>query len=379
MSKLKETIDKALKKTYWVESVGEFKTVSEYPQEFEQKFGNISLNTIVLDEYMVDSYRIDELHDFFKKWNFDVAQQFKLNDYKSGFYFNETLKMLMRCNFGLPENKIGKDNEDEAEAIGTSGTISINFCPLIKNKNQIERFFEELLDLNILFIPDSEKNFYMIAQNQYGLYKQKTNFNNIEIKDDRYDLYYGESFPHKKILEFFKEESNNLMVFYGPPGCGKTNYIKNLIMNCEEDVIYVPPSMVNIISEPSFVSFMLQNQRNILIVEDAEQILCGDRSSATTNILNLTDGFLKDALKIKILATMNADIKNIDNALLRKGRLHLSHHFDKLSPKDANRLAEYCGINHTFSEEIALCDIFNCEEFDSPLKKQERAIGFGNF
>ena len=76
---------------------------------------------------------------------------------------------------------------------------------------------------------------------------------------------------------------------------------------------------------------------------------------------------------------MNADIKAIDKALLRKGRLHLSHHFDKLSLEDANRLAEYCGINHTFREDIALCDIFNIEEFESPLKKQERALGFGNF
>jgi SpoVK/Ycf46/Vps4 family AAA+-type ATPase len=180
-------------------------------------------------------------------------------------------------------------------------------------------------------------------------------------------------------MKFFEDKSNNLMVFYGPPGCGKTNFIKNMITKCENDVIYVPPSMVSIISEPSFVSFMLQNQGCTLIVEDAEQILCGDRNSATTNLLNLTDGFLKDSLKIKVVATMNADIKAIDSALLRKGRLHISHHFGKLSVKDANRLGEHCGISHIFDDEIALCDVFNVEEFDSPLKQQERAIGFGNF
>ena len=377
--KLNETIERALEKTYWVNSVGEFKNPSDYPQEFEQKFGNTSLNTIVFEDYLVDSQRISDLHDFLKKWDFDVTQQYKINDYKGGYYFNDSLYMMIRCSFGLPETKVEKDDDEPIMSDDADRMVTISFCPLIKNKEIIEKFLKNLVDLDIMFVPDSEKNFYMIAQNAHGLYKQRTTFKNIEIKDDRYDIYYGDSFPHKKILEFFNDDSDNLMIFYGPPGCGKTNFIKNLITSCENDVIYVPPSMVNIISEPSFVSFMLQNQGNTLIVEDAEQILCGDRSSATTNILNLTDGFLKDALKIKVLATMNADITAIDNALLRRGRLHLSHHFGKLSVGDANRLAKHCGIDHTFDEEIALCDLFNYEDFDSPLKKQERAIGFGNF
>lgn len=382
MSKLKETIKKALEKTYWVNSVGSFKNSSDYPQEFEQKFGNISLNTIVLDDYLVDARRLNDIQDFFRNWDFDVTQQYKINDFKAGYYFNDSLYLMVRCNFGLPENKVDKDdNDDDGDVfVGLeSGVVSISFCPLIKNRDSIHKFLDELVEMNVLFIPDSEKNFYMIAQNAQGLYKQKTAFNNIEIKDGEYSLYYGDDFPYDKIIKFSDEKSNNLMVFYGPPGCGKTNFIKNMITKFENDVIYVPPSMVNIIAEPSFVSFMLQNQGCTLIVEDAEQILCNERSSATTNLLNLTDGFLKDALKIKVIATMNADIKSIDTALLRKGRLHLSHNFGKLSAKFANRLAKHCGINHTFEEETALCDIFNVEEFDSPLKKQERAIGFGNF
>lgn len=380
MSKLKETIKKALERTYWVNSVGEFKNPSDYPQEFEQKFGNISLNTIILDDYLVDARRLNDIHDLFRKWKFDVTHQYKINDFKAGYYFNEFLYLMVRCNFGLPENKIDKEDDEDVEFVGLeSGVVSISFCPLLKNKNAIEQLLGELIDMNILFVPDSEKNFYMIAQNAQGLYKQKTTFNNIEIKDGEYPLYYGDEFPYEKIMKFFDDKSNNLMVFYGPPGCGKTNFIKNMITKCENDVIYVPPSMVSIISEPSFVSFMLQNQGCTLIVEDAEQILCGDRNSATTNLLNLTDGFLKDSLKIKVVATMNADIKAIDSALLRKGRLHISHHFGKLSAKDANRLGEHCGISHIFDDEIALCDVFNVEEFDSPLKQQERAIGFGNF
>jgi hypothetical protein len=378
MSKLKTIIYKSLENVFWVSQQGKFIGSSEYPQEFEQKYGNISHVSLAIDDYIFDKHQIEKIHDFLRKWGFDVTQQFKINEYNTGYYFCDDLTLMIRATFGMPEDKVEKDDNDLEELL-PSGSITISFSPMIKNRGRIEEFLKDFVDGEFLFIPTSEKNFYMIAQTQHGLTKQKTSFKNIPIKDDRYDLYYGEAFPHEKILKFFEEESNNLMVFYGHPGCGKTNYIKNLITHCDEDVIYVPPSMVNIIAEPSFVSFMLQNQGNVLIVEDAEQILCGDRSTATTNILNLTDGFLKDSLKLKIIATMNADIRAIDDALLRKGRLHLSHHFDKLSIKEANRLAEHCGIEHTFTEEIPLCDIFNLEEFESPLKKQERALGFGNF
>lgn len=379
MEKLKEIIKKSLVKTYWVETSKKFENSSEYPQEFEQRFGNTSVNTIVLDEYLINSDKIDVLHNFLRGNGFDTTQQYKINDYSLGFYYNENRMIMLRCAFGNPDKKIEDDTEDENN-IGVFDThatsIAISFCPLRKNKESVQSFLYGLIDLDILFIPNLEKNLYMIAQDAKGLFKQKTSFNNIEIKDEKYELYYGDGFPHDKILDFFDSESDNLMLFYGIPGSGKTNYIKNLILKADQDIIYVPPSMVNIIAEPSFVTFMLQNQGSVLIIEDAEQILCNERSSATTNILNLTDGFLKDALKLKIIATMNADISGIDTALTRKGRLHLSHHFDKLSIENANRLAQYCDIEHTFDEETALCDIFNCAKFSSPLKREKRSIGF---
>jgi SpoVK/Ycf46/Vps4 family AAA+-type ATPase len=256
---------------------------------------------------------------------------------------------------------------------------SMVFAPLIKNKSKIIKFMRELLDSGILTMTENDKKFFMIAQGSHGLYKQQTSFKNIPIKDDRYDLYYGKDFPHKKIMDFFKEESDNLMILHGIPGSGKSNYIKNLITQSKEDVIYVPPSMIGVISDPSFVSFMLENKNNILIIEDAEQILSNERNSATNNLLGLTDGFLKDSLKLKIITTLNADISTIDKALLRKGRLHLSHNFEKLSADEANELAKFCDIDHEFDEDIALCDIFNFDKFNSPLKDNERSMGFGNF
>jgi hypothetical protein len=381
MSKLKEIVNKSLEKTYWINSIGQFKNISEYPQEFEQKFGNISLNTISLDDYLIDIQQINETHEFLKKWGFDVVKQYKINDFKSAYYFNESLYMMVRCNFGLRQNKISKSDDEDLITSYDNNVFSVYFCPLLKNKKLIEQFLEEFADLNVLFVPDSEKNFYMIAQGPQGLYKQKTTFNNIEIKDNRYDLYYGESFPYEKIVNFVKEEHpESLMLLHGVPGSGKSNLIKNLITECVDDVIYIPPSMVSVISQPTFVSFMLENRGCILLIEDAEEILSIDRNSGTQNILGMTDGFLRDCMKMRIICTFNCDLKKIDPALMRKGRLYYEYHFGKLSIKDGQRLSDHCELDVKIQEEMTLAEIFNHHK-ENTLKNsfEERTIGFGNF
>jgi hypothetical protein len=380
MIKIKETIKKSLEKTYWVNSIGEFKRPSEYPQEFEQKFGNISLNTICFDDYLIDNRKISDFHEFLKNWKFDVTQQYKINEYKSGYYYNDDLCMMIRCGFGLPEDKVEKE-EDEMISSESNAYISFSFCPLLKNKQKITKFLNDFAECDYVFMPTSEKNFYMISQNNNGLYKQKTTFNNIEIKDDRYDIYYGDKFPYDKFKKFMKDENTeSLLLLHGDPGSGKSNLLKNLITLADEDVIYIPPSMVSVISSPGFISFMIENKKNFLIIEDAEEILSVDRNSGTNNLLGICDGFLKDALKMKIICTFNCDLKKIDQALLRKGRLYFEYKFGPLSIEEGQRLSDFCNLDIKIDKEMTLAEIFNYHKDVSVENSfEERSIGFGNF
>lgn len=383
MNKLKQTIEKALEKTYWVNSEGHFKHVSDYPQEFEQKFGNISTNTIFFDNYLIDNQRIDDLHKFLNEHNFNVTQQYRINEYKSGYYFNDELKMMMKCNFGSLDEKVEKEIDDEDTPISAYETsvVSFQFCPLIQNKNKILKFLYDLIDLNIIFLPQTDKNFYIIAQNANGLYKQKTSFNNIEIKDGRYDIYYGDKFKFDKFKRFMKDSNTeSLLLLHGDPGAGKSNLLKNLILEAEEDVIYVPPSMVSVISSPGFIPFMIQNSKNFLIIEDAEEILSTERNSGTNNLLGICDGFLKDALKLKIICTFNCDLKKVDPALLRKGRLYFEHKFTALTIEEGQRLVDFCNLDIKVDKEMTLSEIFNYDkEISVENSFEERSIGFGNF
>ena len=47
----------------------------------------------------------------------------------------------------------------------------------------------------------------------------------------------------------------------------------------------------------------------------------GSSRNAVTNLLNLSDGIIGDALRIQIITTFNTDFKNIDPANFKKRQI----------------------------------------------------------
>lgn len=271
-------------------------------------------------------------------------------------------------------------NFDKCKFIANTShkALEISFHHLECNMQRVQEVLSFILD-KIITKTKKEDNFYLIAQSSDGLYNQRATFKNIPIKDNRYDLYYKESFPTTKIFNFFDSDEENLMLFYGPPGCGKTNVIRNLIKKSKRPVIFIPPSMVSVLSDPSFISHMLDCRGYALVIEDCEQILSSERNAATANLLNISDGILGNCLDLKILCSFNASIKDVDKALLRKGRLYHSHEFEPLTTDESNKLANFVGIDHVFTEESSLAEIFNHKKTTSTLLTNNNPIGFGNF
>ena len=145
--------------------------------------------------------------------------------------------------------------------------------------------------------------------------------------------------------------------------------------------------MVHHITEPEFIPFLMDNSDAILILEDAEAALQKrdvlGRTGAVSNILNLTDGLLSDCLNISIVATFNTETKNIDDALLRKGRLLKAYKFEKLAVEKSKVLIEKVGHNpDLITKAMTLADIYN---YGDEVKGNEKAftipkkrMGFGN-
>ena len=197
-------------------------------------------------------------------------------------------------------------------------------------------------------------------------------------------LNYGSEFEafHEKIMDSLKTKTSGLYLFSGPPGTGKSSYIKYLT-TCDigRKIVYIPGGMIEQLVSPEMVPLLVENKNIILVIEDAEKALISREVSANTDmvqtVLNLTSGFLGDAANVSIIATFNTSKDNIDPALLRKGRLKLSYEFDKLSLDDTIKLAESLGLNTSgVNEGMTLADIYHMEEQPGYEKPEEKRVGF---
>jgi ATP-dependent 26S proteasome regulatory subunit len=95
-----------------------------------------------------------------------------------------------------------------------------------------------------------------------------------------------------------------------------------------------------------------------------------------SNLLNLGDGLLGDALQLKLICTFNCDLSKIDTAIMRKGRLAYRYEFDKLDVDKTNSLFIKHGIEYYSNEKMTLTDIFNLNHDNNTQKKVDKVIGF---
>lgn len=187
--------------------------------------------------------------------------------------------------------------------------------------------------------------------------------------------------------------NGRLAVFYGPPGSGKTHLIKALISELTKaKVIVFPSSLVSSLDGPALISlFFSEQEKNsgskrkpiVLVIEDADDSLTkrtANNMSSISAILNTADGILGTCLDIRIVATTNAKEFEIDEALLRTGRLLSCIHVDILPPEQCSLVyKKITGKEKTFNKPTVLSDIYaeaNKSIFINKFSKPEKKMGF---
>ena len=188
---------------------------------------------------------------------------------------------------------------------------------------------------------------------------------------------YNDDIPDDRIFKWINSDESGLMVLHGEPGTGKTSYIRNLIYRTKNRFMFFDKSIFHHMTDSSLIEMLLRHRNSIIVLEDCEDLLT-DRTgfgSCMTTILNLTDGILGDSLRFKFICTFNADIVDIDPAILRKGRMRLKYEFKKLKADKAVALGKKLGVDVP-AEDMPLCDVYNYAD-DNGGKKQEKAkVGF---
>ena len=135
-------------------------------------------------------------------------------------------------------------------------------------------------------------------------------------------------------------------------------------------MIYMSGDLVDKLSDPSFITFIRQQKNSIFIVEDCEELLSSRNGSNRMNA-----GLLSDELCIKFICTFNAPLKDIDEALLRKGRLAARYEFKDLTTDKVNQLIKEEGLDiPQQTQPMTLAEIYNYEGMDFSLGRKR--VGF---
>jgi hypothetical protein len=144
-----------------------------------------------------------------------------------------------------------------------------------------------------------------------------------------------------------------LILFHGPPGCGKTFAIRALFRSwcewCAPELLIDPESAFG---ETRYLIQLLRSTAHqepgaterlwrVLVAEDADKYLGADaRASdnpALDRLLNVSDGLIGQGSRLLYLLTTNSDLAVLHAALVRPGRNLGVVEFRKFSPDEGHR------------------------------------------
>lgn len=191
------------------------------------------------------------------------------------------------------------------------------------------------------------------------------------LGEKRFSLHYPEGTGawHKGFVGKLATQKHGLSILEGRPGTGKTSYLRHLMGSLKDThrFYFIAPSNMGILSEPDFIGFWAEERMThadhkfAVILEDADAALmsrAADNRAAVSAILNLSDGMLADFLRLQIICTINCGADDIDQALLRPGRLLCHRVFERLDPHQAALLAASIGKNLPHARDYSLAEVF---------------------
>jgi len=338
---------------------------NEFWEVLKKTYGVVENNMIVHTRI-----ELDEKQKTHKTFKYFIKLIINQNDYFYISFYDE-----IRGYDDSDYREFATDNDKKNKISG----IEIYYNQDTISFEKMEEITSDLIKYS--YTPSNKNQFFTIQSGPMGFQLKSSH-----VKDLDFDLEmnYGTKFVSisKNILDKLKNTKHGLFIFHGPPGTGKTSYLRKIIseLSDEKTIIYIPTYMMGKIADPELITFISQYKDTILILEDGENILANtidNRSQAVSNILNMTDGLLNDSMEIQIIATFNTKKKLIDSALIRAGRLQVDYKFNKLSKENSQKLIDKLNLEKIATKPMSLAEIYEGHNqiIEDDLNN-EKSVGF---
>jgi hypothetical protein len=231
-----------------------------------------------------------------------------------------------------------------------------------------------------------ESNFDVVTSYIEWIYGADGNSVNVPLNRDRlpteemYPFLKGESLGD--YYDRYMESSANILLLIGPPGTGKTTFIRGLLAhrNCSAIVTYD----AGILEKDAFFAKFIEDDAEVMVLEDSDAFL-KSRSDGNTmmhRFLNVGDGLVTTKGKKMIFSTNLPSIRDIDSALVRPGRCFDIVTFDALNLEQAHNLANKLNVKLPArprgkeTDNYSIAEVFNQQSENSSKSQANRKVGF---
>jgi len=174
----------------------------------------------------------------------------------------------------------------------------------------------------------------------------------------------------------YMASSANILLLIGPPGTGKTSFIRGLLSHTNSSAIVSYDS--GILEKDGFFARFIESDDNVMVLEDSDAFL-KSRSDGNTmmhRFLNVGDGLVTTKGKKMIFSTNLPSIRDVDSALVRPGRCFDIVTFSELSFGDAEKLAKRLNVTlPEIKDTYSIAEVFN-EKTEGMTKATNRKVGF---